>query len=232
MNRFIIGSASLGIGIFHLIPAAVEASTLLIDEEGRKEIMKTYISSLSKEQKQLQQHVNDHCKQLKIQPIPVVPIEGQPGLGILFNFPVIGPAITVSGECHVNDLIRGIINHELGHYFHKHQLQHVAVNSVIGALFFFKKTRKLACASLAAFTITRNSWRRFHERQADAHSIRYSTEKELKAMIDDFSTKLHYPKPSNPSLTEKVKHILFATHPYTEDRIAAMKKAIQEKSNR
>ena len=230
MNRFIIGSASLGVGILHLIPAAVEASTLLIDEEGHKELMKTYISSLSEEQKQLQQHVNDHCKQLKIQPIPVAPIEGQPGLGILFNFPLIGPVITVPAEYHDNDLIRGIVNHELGHYFHKHQLQYIAVNSVIGALFFFKKTRKLACASLAAFTITKNSWRRFHERQADAHSIRYSTREELKAMIDDFSTKLYYPKPSNPSLTEKVEHILFATHPYTEDRIAVMKKAVKEKS--
>jgi len=230
MNRFLIGSASLGIGIFHLIPAGVEASTLLIDEENRKAGMIKYLSELPEEKKQLQQYVNDHCKHLNIRPIPVVPIPNDPGLGILFNVPFLGSAIAVSDECNDDNLIKGIINHELGHYFHKHVLQQAAVKSVIGALFFFKKTRKLGCASLVAFKTLENSWRRFQERQADAHCIQYSTRNQLQSLVDDFSKNISFPKPLNPSLIDKVEYTLFATHPYTKDRIALMEKAIKEKS--
>ncbi len=231
MNRIVTAGASIGIGIYCLLPALSVGLTtaLFMDKKRYENAMEAYFLQLSELGRKLQKHTNDHCTKLGIRAISIIHIPSSEPLGMFSHLPMFGPVIVMGSKKHddENELL-GILNHELGHYFHNHWLQFMAVKTVIGSMCFFKKTRKLAFASFLAFKSVESSWIRFQERQADAHCIQYSTREELQGMISILSRYNHFPKPANPSFMEKLNYILFRSHPYNEDRVSQMKKALGE----
>jgi len=181
----------------------------------------------------LQEHVNLQCKALGISSPTLVHIDG--GNAFVLH-------LTIIIDCHSYDDLtaKAILNHEIGHIRHSHFSQRLAGSCVTIAPFFFNTTIDVFFSNPASFIggilfyqLISKLWMRFQERQADAHCAKHSTAEELQALINYSNNLLNshslLKKPSNPSLKEKIYHVLDATHPYMEDRILVYQKALDEK---
>ncbi len=206
--RLINSTASIGFGIvgsataFPLEFVVPEPPSMLTDPE-------------------LQSHCDKKCAELGIRNVPVrnsITLRSLSGIGAfqassrkIFIAPPSMHPIPM-------EIRKAIINHELGHVFHKHQLQENAVNAVLGALCFFKKTRLSGLIGILLKKITSAPRSRFQERQADAVCYRLSTPEQRSSLIS-FMEKLESLEPKPKSELEKTLFFFTKNHPPMKKRI-------------
>lgn len=217
-----VNGCAIGTGLYWIYPTITRAN------DGEK-ATRDQFEQFSEKIRIFQKYADDHCHKLGVRSVIILelPPDSKPEESHYTQIPGLGPIVRLGGlNTTSEDQIKGVLNHELGHHFYGHDLQREAVSTLIGAMCCLKRFRKIGCISVFFQAILEKTWFRFQERQADAHCIRYSTAKELQAVAN--LIKIKKQKCENP-LLEKLRHTLYDTHPYGEERIDAINEGLKSK---
>lgn len=211
-------AVSFCIGLGLTTPAIVEVLYFGRDNESIK--LKSDEKGRKFSNPELQDYVDKQCLILQIQKVVLV---DAPGMQDMMTMRLPGQRsiflCTLDPKAFTTEEAKGVLNHELGHCFHEHHLQRTAIESLIGMMFFFRKTRILAVSCLAVATLFENSWHRFLEKQADDLAIQISNKSEIEGMINAMQrVRDTYPNSCHNN----------ADHPPVEERIGKFQEALKK----
>lgn len=218
LASFAKSAVSWSVGLGLTTPVIYELPYFMKDKEGILNRSKAVSSRFPNPE--LQSHVDKHCQALGLQKVVLINDPDMKGGAITGRLPGAKDIFLITlnpNEFNLQET-KGILNHELGHCYHQHSLQRTAIESFIGAMFFFKKTRIAALSAFLTLALIENTWNRFQEGQADDLSIQISDKSELEGTI---------------SAMEKVKTVYDesyydnASHPHIEERIAKFQQALK-----
>lgn len=179
---------------------------------------------------ELQDHVDKQCQSLKL-PKVVLKDCSKLGGGMIMRVPGgVASICVIDPNEFTLDGAKGALNHELGHHYHQHQLQDKILNSVMGSLFFLKRTRVVGLCAWVGGQLLYNSWSRFKERQADDMAIQLSTPNELRGFIQHLEKGLAEERKTQSKI-DWMSHIVLDTHPLPSERIEKFQRAISDSNS-